>query len=199
MTKEEIENLMKTEIETRGVVFQTDRDYVLEKKGENGLKELEAELERMGHPIKYKQIKSMAFYPAGLRVLSLQAMKNVFGFDDEKIKEIGNIATKKSLIIKLFVRYFLSTERVFFQEAPRLWQKHWTKGTLVPVEMDEKQKRALLRLENFNLHHLYCSVYLRGYFAGILQMIIKTPQISCEETKCSLKGDEYHEYLIQWK
>ena len=199
ITKEEIEKLMNKEIETRGVVLKTDSEYILEKQGESGLKKLEAELEEMGQPIKYQEIKSMDFYPAGLRALSLLAIKKVFGFDDEEIKEMGFMATKKSLIIKLFVRYFLSTERVFYKEAPRIWQKHWTKGTLVPVELNEKEKYAVLRLEDFELHPLYCSVYLRGYFSGILQMLIKTPKITSQETKCSFRGDQYHEYLLKWQ
>jgi len=199
ITKEEIEKLMNKDVETRGVVLKTDSEYILEKQGESGLKRLEAELEKMGQPIKYQEIKNMDFCPAGLRVLSLLAIKKVFGFDDEEIKEMGFIATKKSLIIKLFVRYFLSTERVFYKEAPRIWQKHWTKGTLVPIELNEKEKYAVLRLEDFELHPIYCSVYLRGYFSGILQMLIKTPKITCQETKCSFKGDQYHEYLLKWQ
>ena len=199
ITKEEIDKLIETKTQARGVVFKTDTEYILGEKGEEGLKKLEEELEKLGHPIKYKEIKSMEFYPAGLRALSLLAIKKTFGFDDKKIENMGLVATKKSIIVKLFVRFFLSLERVFFKEAPRIWQKHWTAGELVPVELNEEKKYAILRLENFNLHPLYCSVYLQGYFAGILQMLIKSPKMTCQETKCSLKGDEYHEYLLKWE
>ena len=197
--KEEINKLSKIKIQVRGVVFKTDTAYILAEKGEEGLKRLESELEKIGHPIKYKEIKSMEFYPAGLRVISLLVIKEIFGFDDKKIENMGLVATKKSIIIKLFVKFFLSLQRVFFKEAPRIWQKHWTGGEVVPVELNEEKKYAILRLKNFNLHPLYCSVYLQGYFAGILQMLVKSSQISCRETKCSFKGDEYHEYLIKWE
>jgi len=199
ITKEEIKKLMEIKSQARGVVFKTDTEYVLAEKGEEGLREVEKELERMGCPIKYREIKTMEFYPAGLRVLSLLAIKKTFNFDDKKIENMGLIATKKSIIIKLFIRFFLSLQRVFFKEAPRIWQKHWTKGELIPVELDEEKKYAILRLKNFSLHPLYCSVYLQGYFAGILQMLIKSPEMTCQETKCSFKGDEYHEYLIKWE
>ena len=199
ISKEDINKLMETKIQVRGVVFKTDTEYILAEKGEEGLKKLEEELEKLGHPIKYREIKSMEFYPAGLRALSLLAIKKIFEFDDKKIENMGLVATKKSIIIKLFVRFFLSLERVFFKEAPRIWQKHWTVGELVPVELNEKKKYAILRLKNFDFHPLYCSVYLQGYFAGILQMLIKSSEMSCRETKCSLKGDEYHEYSIKWK
>jgi len=199
ITKEEISKLMEVKSQARGVVFKTDTEYILAEKGEEGLKKLEEELEKLGHPIKYKEIKSMEFYPAGLRALSLLVIKKTFGFDDKKIENMGLVATKKSIIVKLFIRFFLSLDRVFFKEAPRIWQKHWTAGELVPVELNEEKKYAILRLKNFNLHPLYCSVYLQGYFAGILQMLIKSPEMSCQETKCSFKGGEYHEYLIKWQ
>jgi len=199
ITKEEIKKLMEIEGQARGVVLKTDAEYVLVKRGEEGLKKIEKELGKLGHPLNYRKIKSMEFYPVGLRALSLLVIKKALNFDDEKIEDMGLVATKKSLIIKLFVRYFLSMKRVFFEEAPRIWRKHWTKGTLVPVELNEEKKYGLLRLKDFDLHPLYCSVYLCGYFSGILQMLVKTPEITCQETKCSFKGDEYHEYLLKWK
>ncbi|MBZ9572452.1 4-vinyl reductase [Patescibacteria group bacterium] len=198
ITKETIKKLMEIKGEVRGVVFKTDGDYILKEKGKEGLKKLEDELEKLGYPIKYKEIETMAFYPVGLRALSLLAIKKIFNFDDEKIKEMGFFATKKSLIVKLFIRYFLSVQRVFFKEAPKIWKEHWTTGDLIPLELDEEKKYAILKVENFNLHHLYC-YYLRGYFSGILQLIVKSPQITCEEIKCYFRGDRHHKYLLKWK
>jgi|YelNatPaOPRAMG01_1025707.scaffolds.fasta_scaffold08839_2 hypothetical protein len=198
LTKEVAQKLMEIKGEVRGVVFKTDAEYVLKEKGEEGLKKVEEELEKLGYPIKYKEIKVMGFYPVGLRALSLLAIKKVFDFDEEKIREIGFFATKVSLIVKLFIRSFLSVERVFFKEAPRLWKKHWNVGELIPVELDEAKKYGILRLKNFSLHPIFCC-FLEGYFAGVAQMVIKSPQITCQETKCTFRGDEYHEYLIKWK
>jgi len=197
-TKEQAQKLMKIKGEVRGVTFKTDIEYILREKGEGGLKEVEQALEKLGVNLKYKDIKTMDFYPVGLRVLSLLVIKDVFNFSNDKIKEMGLFATKVSLIIKLFTRYFLSLQRVFFKEAPRIWKKHWTVGTLLPVELNEKEQYAIIRLKNFNLHPIYCH-YLGGYFCGVLQLIIKSTQITSEETKCSFLGDEYHEYLIKWK
>lgn len=197
LTREIAQKLMAIEGEVRGVALKTDAEYVLREKGETGLKAAEAELAAVGYPIKYKEIQTMDFYPVGWRALSLLAIKKALGFDNEKIKEMGLFATKVSLIIKLFVKYFFSTQRVFFKEAPGIWHKHWTVGELEPVELDEQKKYAILRVKGFNLHPIYC-YYLRGYFSGIFQMIIKTSQITAEEKKCTLAGDEYHEYLFKW-
>lgn len=197
-TKELAKKLMEIKGEVRGTVFKTDTEYILKEKGEEGLKKVEGELKRLGYSIKFKEIKSMDFYPVGLRALSLLAIKKVFDFDDEKIKDMGFYATKVSLIIKIFIRYFLSLERVFFRESPKIWSKHWTVGELIPAELNAEKKYAVVRLKDFDLHPIYC-VYLGGYFCGVLKMLVKTPQLIFEEIKCPFKGDEYHEYLIRWK
>ncbi len=198
LTKETAKKLMEIKEEARGVTLGIDRDYILKEKGEEGLKKLEEELEKLGYPIKYKKIETLAFYPAGLRALSLLAIKKVFNFDDEKIKEIGFLGTKTSLIIKFFIRYVFSFQKVFFEESPKIWREHWTIGKLIPVELNEEKKYAILRLEDFNLHPIYCR-FLEGYLSGLFQMMVKSPKITCQETKCSFREDEYHEYLIKWQ
>ena len=84
------------------------------------------------------------------------------------------------------------------KESPKMWSKHWTIGKLVPVKLDEKQKYAVIRVEEFDLHPLYC-IYLEGYFAGIVQMLAKASKIDSRETKCSFKGDPYHEFTVKWQ
>jgi hypothetical protein len=197
LTKEIVKKLMEIKGEAKGTTFKTDAEHILKEKGEEGLKRLEAELESLGCPIKYQEIKAMAFYPVGLRAISLLAIKKIFNYDDKKIEEMGFLATKRSLIVKLFVRYFLSVQRVFSKEAPLLWEQHYTIGELIPVELNEEKKYAILRLKDFDVHPILCC-YLGGYFCGIVQMIIKSPQINFEERKCTFRGDEYHEYLLKW-
>ncbi len=198
ISKETIDNLMKIKGEVRGVVLKTDEEYILKEKGKQGIIQLEKKLEELGHPIKYDQIKTMSFYPVGLRVLSLLSIKEVFNFSDEEIRKMGTFATKMSLIIRLFTKYFLSMRRVVMKESPKMWSKHWTVGRLVPVELDEKQKYAVIRVEEFDLHPVYC-IYLEGYFAGIVQMLVKASKIDSQETKCAFKGDPYHEFIVKWQ
>jgi len=198
LTKEIAQKLIKIKGEARGVVFETDMEFILKEKGEEGLKMIEKEFEKIGFPIQYKTIKVMNFYPVGLRVISLLAIKKTFNFDEEKIKSMGFFGTKVSLILKLFLKYFFSIERVFFKETPRMWKKHYTVGELIPVDLNEGEKYALLRLENFILHPLLC-VYLGGYFCGVVQMLVRTKKITYQETKCPFRGDKYHEFLLKWE
>lgn len=119
LTKELTKKLMEIKGEARGVTLEIDGKYILKEKGEEGLKKLEDELEKLGYPIKYKEIKTFDYYPAGLRALSLLAIKKVFGFDIKKIKEIGFSGTKISLIIKFFIRYVFSFQKFFSEKLQK--------------------------------------------------------------------------------
>jgi hypothetical protein len=67
LTKEIIKKLMEIKGEAKGVTFKTDAEHILKEKGDEGLKRLEAELESLGCPIKYQQIKAMAFLPGRIK------------------------------------------------------------------------------------------------------------------------------------
>lgn len=198
LTKEKAQKLMTIKGEVRGVVFKTDGDYILLKKGEEGLQKIEQELKELGYPIKYKEIKTMAFYPVGLRALSLLAIKKVFGFNDAEIEEMGSFATKTSLLIRLFTKYIFSPSSAFYRQGTEIWKRHWTVGQLIPAEFNEEKKYAVIQLKDFDLHPVYCC-YLKGYLPRLIRAMIKTEKITCQETKCTFLGDDYHQFLIKWQ
>lgn len=196
LTLEIAQNLMKIDGKARGTTFKTDAEYVLREKGEDGLKKVEDRLSVLGFPIKYNDLKAMDFYPIGLRVLSLLAIREVFSFKKEDIRQIGLLASKTSLVMKFFMPYFFSLERTF-SLAPQIWEKYYNVGKLVPFEINDKEKFLILKIEGFDIHPIICP-YLGGFFSTILKMIIKGP-VSCEETKCSFCGGDCHEYLFKWQ
>ena len=116
LTKETAEKLMMIKGKIRGMDLKADAEFVLRKKGKEGLRKLEEKLKEINFPIEYDKIKSMDFYPGGLKAISLLAVKTVFGWDDQIIEEMGREASKVSLIIKVFVRFFGSLSRFFFKE-----------------------------------------------------------------------------------
>ena len=195
LTKETAEKLMEIKGEARGTSFRIDREFILRKKGEEGLKKIEAEMERLGCPIKYEEIKTSGFYPIGWRVLSLLVIKNIFDFDEEKIEEMGKFAPKVDFIIKFFLKHFLSIQKTI-KQVSKMWRKHYTIGELIPLEVDEKKKRIVIIIKNCNLHPIFCR-YLIGYFTAISEMVVRQ-SVNVRETKCFFRGDKYHEYLITW-
>ncbi len=194
ISKEEFEKLMSIPGEIRGLGFQTEANFVREKRGKEALKKLENEMARLGHP--YSGIRTMDFYPIGLLVVALLSIKRLFNFTDEDFREMGKFEAKSSLVIRLFMKYFVSLDKVS-KEASKIWRKYYSKGDLSIAEMDEEGKRVVIKLENFKLHPILCHV-LMGYFLSIIKMIVRSDQITCEETKCVHKGDEYHEFIIKW-
>lgn len=198
LTKEVIKKLLEFKGEIRGIDIKSDGEFILKKGGEKGLKKVEEKLKEVGVEIEYRKIKPMEFYPGGLKALSLLAIKEVFGYSEEEIFEIGKANAKFSLILKIFMKFFFPIEKFFFQQTPKIWEKYWTKGRFVPVEFSEKEKRAVVRYEDLNLHPIYCT-YLRGYFTTLTQLVTGSKNVNVKEEKCAFFGEKFHQYLIQWQ
>lgn len=191
---EELKKLMKIEGKVRGVVFQTDLKYVLEKGGEAGLKKLEKRLKDLGSPIDYRGAKVLDWYPIGQRIISLLTIKELFNLSDQKIREMGSLAPKFSFVVKFLFKVFHPIKKLV-KEIPRFWKEHYTIGELEVTKFDEKKKEIIIHLRGIKLAPLFCC-YLEGFFESVLRFIeIKA---RARETKCANKGDPYHEYYLNW-
>ncbi|MBD3208384.1 MAG: hypothetical protein GF370_02945 [Candidatus Nealsonbacteria bacterium] len=193
---QEIERLMDLPGKVRGVAFKTEEGFVLEQEGKEGVERLEEALAEMGHPLKFDEVRPMDFYPLGMIGLTQLTIKKLFDYDDEKIKELGKSEAKVSLIIRLFMKYFVSTQRIA-KEVPKMWRRYYSIGDLEIAEMNDEEKRAVLRLKDFKVSPVHC-LNLIGYFASVLQMVVNSP-VECRETKCVFKGDDCHEFTLTWK
>lgn len=178
------------------MVFVTDAEFILREKGKEGLEQLEQSLKENGYPLQYGKIKTMDFYPIWWRILSLLFIMDFFKFNEEKIREMGASSPKISFILRLFMKHFISIEKTLGQ-MPKMWQKHYSVGDLKVVQFNEKEKKLVLNLENFNLHPIVC-IYLAGYFSKVIEMVVKSPAV-CKEKKCSHQGSPYHEFLLTWQ
>ncbi len=193
----ELDNLFKKSGQVRGVVFNTDAEYILGKKGEEGLKKVEEKTKEWGRPIEYKKIRNMEWYPVGLRAVSLLAVQEAFGWQDKEIEDMGYSAPSHSFIVKLLMKYLLTLKQTY-ERSPSYWTKHYDVGELKVPEYNEEKKYLVLHLSNFEIHPILCPYYL-GYFRKIAELGAQQKIIGIEETGCSFKGDSYHEYVIKWK
>lgn len=194
--KKIIEKIMSTKGEVRGVVFKTDARFIKEREGEDGLKAVEDEMRRMGHPIDYARVVGMGKYSIGMRVLSLLAAKKALNWGDERIIEMGRCAPKYSFITKLMLRYFFSLESVAKRVRP-YWRRHYSVGSM-EGEVREDERRVVLRLMGIELHPILCK-YLSGYYLGVTEMARRFKKLSIEEVKCVHRGDKHHEFIIRWE
>ncbi len=198
LNSEEIRKVLKIKGMVRGVVFRTDARYVLETKGEEGMKMVEAEIQKAGQPISYGSgVKATKWYPLSWRILSLLTIQEVFHWGEKEIFEMGEAAPKYSFIIKTLLRYFVSLEKTFIESA-KYWEEHYSVGKLEAPEIDVRGRHLVLQLKGFEGHPVLC-LYLRGYFKTVALLAIRTKSMTIKETKCVFKGDSYHEFIIDWK
>ncbi len=195
ISPEELTELKKIAGEARGSSLKPEFEFVISEQGKAGLRRLEETLEQLGCPLKYEEIKTMDFYPLWMDVVNMVTIKRLFNFDDQKIYEMGQREAKFSLIVRIFMRYFFSINKVV-SEAPAIWKKFFTVGELEIAEFDKDKKSAIVRIKNFKINPVYCW-NLAGYFASVVQMVIGN-KVSCKETKCVFRGDAYHEYFLTW-
>lgn len=189
---------MKIKGKVRGVVFQTDGRYVLETKGEKGMKTLEAAIKKTGQPIKYgKELKATSWYPLSWRILSLLVIQRTFNWGEKEMFAMGQAAPKYSFIVKMLLRYFVSLEKTF-KESAKYWQEHYSVGKLEAPVIDIEGKRLVIHLKDFKMHPVFC-MYSKGYFKAIAKLVVRTEKMTIKETECMFKGDDYHEFIIEWQ
>ncbi len=195
INKEAIEAMMNAPGEVRGSVLKTDERFILEKGGKKRLEQIEKELDVMGYPFSYSEIKNRKYYPWGRKVLSLLAISSVFSMDKEKVEEMGRRALSRSVLGRFFMRRFFSMENIFRKTAV-MWRRYHTIGRLEVAEADKKNKKAVLRLYNINFHPIFCD-YLCGYFAEKAKAV-EGKEVTCKETKCYFKGESFfHEFILE--
>jgi len=197
LIEEPLESLTQIQGSVKAVTLQTDKIYIEMQKTHNGIALVEEEMEKMGFPFRYSTLKSPTdLVPLSVRIASLLAIKKVFHLQDEQISEIGRLATKSSFFTKLVLRYLVSMKKMA-NEIPRHWQRHFTIGFMDPCELHEDERFLIVRLKEFNTHAIFCT-YLSGYIAGMIELIGNYSNITVQESKCQLRGDEYHEFRVTW-
>ena len=179
----------------RGEKFKTHATYILLKKGDEGLKAIEKKMEEIGYPFKFKEIRSLDWYPVGYSPLVMIIAKNLFNWTDKDIFDMGYSAPKCSFIFKMALRWAVSIKRMT-EEGPGYWRKHYDFGEIKAVDINTDKKEVVVRISGFKLDPIKCP-YLQGYILRMLQYVIKG-EARIEESKCIHKGDDYEEYIIRW-
>ena len=195
ITKKEFDKFMGYKEKVRGSGMKLYANFVIQERGEEGLKRLEDLINNLGYPVQYKKIKTMSFYPLGLEIATLVGIKRLFNFSNEKFEEMGKFQIKGNFIFTLFLNRIVSLKKMV-KGVGKVWGKAVGIGNLNVVEVDEEKKYVVFRIENFDYHPLFCHVF-KGSAGSGFQMIIGK-KTTCEERKCTFSGDDYHEYILRW-
>lgn len=195
--KETINRLSKTNWQVRGSGLKAIVEYI-ERKEKETIPKIEEKLAQYGYPIKLKELRSLKWYPIAFDAALLFAISEVLNWGEKEMKEMGRAEPKIAFLVKYLAKYLISPQRVY-QTATIFWKKTFNFGKVETPELNEKEKYAILRVKNFNLHPLFCS-YLKGYFETISKFVLRgAKKIWCQEAQCSFKGDSFHEFIIYWE
>ncbi|MBD3207992.1 MAG: hypothetical protein GF370_00875 [Candidatus Nealsonbacteria bacterium] len=192
---EKIEKLMDLEGEVKGVAIKSELDFILNREGSEGLKKVEDKIGEFGYDLEREKISDMKLYPLGLYGSIQLAVKELFDYQEKEFREMGAFEAKMSLIMRLFMRYFVSID-VMANQVSKMWRTYFTTGELEVVKINKKERCIVADLKDFKIHKLQCNV-LVGYFASVIQMVTGT-ETTCEETKCPFSGDGFHRFLVRW-
>jgi predicted hydrocarbon binding protein len=197
MDQQQAKQLMAIPGNVVGESLRTDFAYINDRQGDEGVVKIENALADLGYSIKYNEIKSLQWYPEAYSVVIYLLCMDLFNWSEEDIFEMGRSAPRISIIVvKLLLKYLVSIERLM-KTAGNYWRKYYDFGDVEVVEVDQKKKYLIFRIVGYNFHPIACS-YQRGYFLGIISLVVSSPNLSIEEIKCIHQGDPYHEYLVKW-
>ncbi len=189
--------LTKIPGKVRGEIFLDHAEYIKQKEGRGGLKKLEEKLSDLGHPISFKKIGALEWKSEGLSSLIVVVSKEIFFWDKDDVFEMGRSAPRFSLGLKLLVQGVVSPIRLF-EESHIYWKNLFDFGFLEPVEFNEEEKFAIIRIKGYKTHPLLCT-YHAGYLKGLAEFVLKSKNISVTERRCVYKGDSFDEYKLEWR
>ncbi|MBD3208433.1 MAG: hypothetical protein GF370_03190 [Candidatus Nealsonbacteria bacterium] len=195
ISKEELDEIKAVKGKVRGLSMLGHAKFLLKEEGETSLEMVEGEMQKLGYDFHYDRIKKLKFYPLSLYCTELLVIQRIFDYDNEKFKTIGEFNSKNSIIVRLFMKYFVSLGSMA-KQMPRFWQKYFTVGQMTVPDYNEKERFVVARLDSLKATPLFCEV-ARGFSSGMCQMITGTKG-SCEEMRCVHRGDDCHEYLFKW-
>lgn len=194
ISKEELEKIKSFNGDAKGAALIEDFIFIRKEDGKEALKKIQDYMKGLGISLDFRRIKPKENYPLWINTVVLLAMKRLLNYNYEKFQKLGGFNARHNIFTRIFMRYFASMDMAA-EKAQEIWNSYYTVGKLEIPEYSRDKKYAILRLEDFP-YPGHCENF-EGYFCNVVEMIIGKPG-KCEETKCTLKGDPYHEFKVTW-
>ncbi len=194
--KQTADKMMKKKGGMRGEVFRLYEEVIKEKHGKEGVEKVEGKLKEIGYPVKLSKFKSLGIESEALSVVVILTIKEVLNWTDEDIFYLGWFAPRYSFIMKMLLRHLSSIDQVF-ENASKYWKKHYDFGELETIKLDKEKGIAVIRIKGYDFHPVICT-YWRGYFTSIVELSVPKSEVKVKENSCIYKGDDYHEFEINW-
>ncbi len=197
-TKEEVDKIMKLKGNVRGNILRGHFSYIEEQKGKKGVEKVKNRLAELGYPVNEKELETTKWYPEALSCLIILVFAEIYNLNEKDVFEMAYYSAKYSLVIRLFMHYFLDIEKVF-RAVSAMWRKHFDFGEMKVAEFDKENKFGIIRLYGYHKYHPLLCIYHSGYFTRIAEIAVGQKKVKIEHSKCMFNGYNFEEYKIIWK
>lgn len=194
--EEEINKIKKLKGKIRGQEIKNHFKCIEELEGKETREKVEKKLDEFGMLPDYKKYKDFKWYPIKIDAAIILVAKEVLGWGTEELKEHGRNLAKISFVKKVFVKYFISIEKML-KNLDKVWEKYFNIGSF-EIKRGEEEKMFRIKIKDFDIHPSFCKVLI-GYIAGSLSLIISSNKVEGIETKCTFKGDDFHEFILRYE
>ena len=195
LAKEEIEKLKQIPGEAIGASLKEDLRFILIKEGKEGLKRVEEELEKLGYPLKYNEIKTFHWYPFFQNLLLFSIEKDLFQWDDEVFRENGRLSAKISIVLKILVKSFVALETTL-KQVGRFWRMYYTVGE-VSAEYNKEERIIVCTIKDFTGHPAFCRI-MEGFTWQVFSYHLPTDTLVVKEIECPFTGGSVHKFQLKW-
>ena len=192
VSKQFLEEIRKMEGEIIGSSLKTDREFIIEKEGREGLRKVEKEMEKLGYALKYEEIDKHKWYPVQQDFLSLLLTQKIFNWSDETIREWGRWGAKTNFIIKLLAR--LVSKETIAGFASKSWRKYYSRGTM-EYKLDNEKRTGTAIVKDFTIYPVHLH-YLEGYFYQIMSLVELSPNLKVKGIEA--KDSNVHRFKVTW-
>ncbi len=181
----------------RGEALKNHIEFIKMREGEKGVKEVEEKMKELGVPVDFKKIKSLDWINEGQNSLVVVLTKELFGWSDEDVFEMGRMGTRISFITKVAVQPLLVSIEKIARNVDKYWEKYFDFGTIETAYFNAEERKGVFREKGFYTHPTV-SIMHAGYFKGIVELVLRDKKIDVQITASVYQGDEYTEYTVTW-
>jgi len=191
INKKDAQKVLKIKNQARAI-WKPLIDFIKKNGGEEKLKEIEKRLDDLGAGLSFKDFNKIRFYSLGQLFLFLLVIKEVLGWRDEKIEEMGRNWIKRAMVNKFFSYLFRANRDFFFKKVPVIGRRVMLDMKVVPLEIDlKKNKMARIRIEGVMMKYnekdpilketeKVAKVFFGGFFATFTQIILGVGRVNFE-------------------
>lgn len=152
--------------------------------------EILARAEEYGAQQKTMKLDPLKRYPISEEMALIFAAKDVLDWGDEEVKELGRSIPRVSLLVKMFLRYFLNLDSTT-RQAKKYWDKHYDFGEINIISTDIESDDYTVEVTDFDIHPVYC-VFLCGFLETMIGFV-QTRPVKSWVIRCS-SGDGINKF-----